>query len=154
MLEVFRGKRPDLTPAQVVGVLVGGVPIVSNLLHVFGVFDLSHEQSQALQDTLTWGGVFAGLLFGSDAVLRSARNHADAKVEAAALAPAPSLAQLGGGEPPVGPIALPTEGDEPRIVHVGDGDGLPTDEEEFAGVGPDDDPGPESRIEPDGEGAP
>lgn len=142
MLKVLSGNRPDITPAQVAATLVAGIPIFANLLHVFGVFDLSHEQAQALQDTITWGGVFAALLMGSDAALRVGRNHADAKVQAAAVSTTgepvrPPAAQLGGegGE-------LPGEGD------LDTGEDLPSDAEEFAGGGPDDDAGPESRIAP------
>lgn len=145
MLKVLSGNRPDITPAQLAATIVAGIPIFANLLHVFGVFDLSHEQSQALQDTITWGGVFAALLMGSDAALRVGRNHADAKVQAAAVSAtgepvAPPAAQLGGegGE-------LPGEGD---IGDIEAGEDLPGDEEEFAGGGPDDDAGPDSRIEP------
>ena len=85
MTSVFRGQRPDITPAQVVGVLVAGVPVVANLLRAFGVYDAGPEQQQALQDAMTWGSVVAGLLFASDAGVRAARNAADAKREAAAL---------------------------------------------------------------------
>lgn len=141
MLKVLSGNRPDITPAQLAATIVAGIPIFANLLHVFGVFDLSHEQAQALQDTITWGGVFAALLMGSDAALRVGRNHADAKVQAAAVSTtgepiAPPASRLGGegGE-------LPGEDDL-------DGEDLPGDAEEFAGGGPDDDHGPESRVEP------
>lgn len=85
MTQIFRGQRPDLTPAQVVGLLVAGIPVIANLLRAFGVYDVSAEQERALTDTLMWAGVLAGLLFASDAGVRAARNAADAKREAAAL---------------------------------------------------------------------
>jgi len=87
MSTILGGTRPDLTPAQLIGVLVAGVPVVANLLRAFGLFDATPEQEQALQDALSWGAVLAGLLFVSDAGLRAARNAADAKRDAAALAP-------------------------------------------------------------------
>lgn len=85
MTGITRGQRPDLTPAQLVGVALAGVPVLATLLRAFGVYDVSLEQQQALQDTVTWGGVLGGVLFASDAGLRAARNHADARRDAAAL---------------------------------------------------------------------
>ena len=85
MTSIFRGQRPDLTPAQVVGLLVAGIPIIANLLRAFGVFDATPDQEQALTDTMTWAGIFAGLLFASDAGVRAARNAADSRRDAAAL---------------------------------------------------------------------
>jgi 4-amino-4-deoxy-L-arabinose transferase-like glycosyltransferase len=93
MTGILRGQRPDLTPAQLVGVALAGVPVIATLLHAFGVYDVSAEQQQALQDTVTWGGVLGGLLFASDAGLRAARNHADARRDAAALS-APTGPQM------------------------------------------------------------
>src|SRR4051812_3980528 len=83
---IFGGKRPDITPAQIAGLLVAGVPAIATLLRVFGVYDLSPDQQKALEDMLTWGGVIAGVLFASDAGLRAARNHADARTAQAAAA--------------------------------------------------------------------
>lgn len=85
MTSIFRGPRPDLTPAQVVGVLVAGIPVIATLLRSFGVYDVSPEQQEALEKAVIWAGVVAGLLFASDAGVRAARNAADAKREAAAL---------------------------------------------------------------------
>jgi hypothetical protein len=85
MTNVLRGKQPDITPAQLVGVVVAGVPVVATLLRAFGVYDVTPDQQHALQDTVTWGGVLGGVLFASDAGLRAARNHADARRHAAAL---------------------------------------------------------------------
>jgi hypothetical protein len=73
------GKRPDITKAQLVGAVVGIVPVLAGLLRAFGVYDMNEEQQQALQEAMTSAAVIAGLLFASDAGIRVARNHADAK---------------------------------------------------------------------------
>jgi hypothetical protein len=120
MTSIFRGQRPDLTPAQVVGVLVAGVPVVATLLRSFGVYDVGPEQQQALQETMTWGSIAAGLLFASDAGVRAARNAADAKRESAALS---------------SPMTPHTGMAEPEIEHfLGDEDGDPADEARFAAL--------------------
>ena len=85
MTNVFSGQRPDITPAQVVGVIIGGVPVAAALLRAFGVYDASPDQEKALMDAVPWAAAIAGLLFASDAGVRAARNAADAKREAAAL---------------------------------------------------------------------
>jgi hypothetical protein len=105
MMLSFFGLRPDVTPAQLTGVLLGGVPAMAGLLRAFGVYELSKEQQQALGDAQRWGAISAVGLFLSDAGLRAARNHADAQVQAASLTPVPSPAQGGvpgaSVEPPV-----------------------------------------------------
>lgn len=78
MLNVFRGVRPDITPAQV----LSGIPIIATLLHAFGIYDLTGEQQDALAKAVEW----AFVLIGGDALLRAARNYADARRDAAALA--------------------------------------------------------------------
>jgi hypothetical protein len=100
MTALVRGQRPDLTPAQAIGVIVGGIPVIASLLRAFGVYEASPEQEQALQNAVTWGVAAAGLLFASDAGLRAARNVADARRDAAALsAPgAPRVAVEGAEE--------------------------------------------------------
>jgi hypothetical protein len=95
MTSIFSGQRPDLTPAQVVAVIVAGIPIIANLFRAFGLYDVSPEQEHALTETMTWAGVLAGLLVASDAGVRSARNVADSRRDAAALSA------------PGGPNALP-----------------------------------------------
>lgn len=130
--------RPDVTPAQKIAGLVAGVPIISNLLSAFGVFTVSPLQQQTLQDTLTWGGVLAGLLIAGDTGLRAARNAAQAKVDAALLTPVepPTSPQ------PVGiPPTYPTGGNGAEVVDQGvdiveDAD-LPSDDEELASPPPD-----------------
>jgi hypothetical protein len=86
MSTVFSGQRPDITPAQVMGVIIGGVPVAAALLRAFGVYDASPQQEQALMDAVPWAAAIAGLLFASDAGVRAARNAAAAKCEAAAFA--------------------------------------------------------------------
>lgn len=95
--KVLGGLRPDVTPAQVVAVLIAGIPILANLLRAFGVFDMGEEQQKALADAVQWGGIAAIGLFLADAGVRSARNVKDGKVQAAAL--------VAGATPPVGPPA-------------------------------------------------
>jgi hypothetical protein len=77
------GTMPDITPPQIVALVIAGIPILATLLRAFGVFDLSLAEQQALSDTLTWAGVFAGTLIGGDAILRTGRNVRKGKVEAA-----------------------------------------------------------------------
>lgn len=112
-MRLFQGLRPDLTPAVVIGLLIAGIPVLSNLLRVYGILDLSPEQEGALADTLKWAAIVAGALFISDAGLRAARNHADAKVQAAAM-----------NVPPAVPVL------DPDVDHLPEA-GLPTDAEEF-----------------------
>lgn len=71
--------RPNITAAQITGLLIMGIPALAQLLHVFGVYDLTLVQQQALEDTLKWVAAVAAVLFVSDAGLRAARNHADAQ---------------------------------------------------------------------------
>lgn len=61
-------KRPDITPAQ----LVGMVPLVAEFAHSFGIFTLSQPQ----QDSLSKLVIGAVGLFVSDAVIRLGRNIA------------------------------------------------------------------------------
>jgi hypothetical protein len=119
MLVSFFGLRPDVTPAQLTGVFLGGVPVVASLLHAFGVYDLSKGQQQALRDAGQWGAVSAVGLFLSDAGLRAARNHADAQVQAASLTPVPSPAQGGWAGASV----------EPPVAGEADGEAIVDDQE-------------------------
>lgn len=70
LLTIFGGNRPDITPAQVLAVVVVLVAVV--------VFKLSEAEALAL------GGLVLALL-GGDAATRVGRNIKDGKVEAAAL---------------------------------------------------------------------
>lgn len=67
-LKVQSAERPNITPAQI----VSGIPILAELAHSFGVFDLSAAQQDSLGKAVTW----AMVLVGSDAVLRVGRNLA------------------------------------------------------------------------------
>lgn len=126
-MSIIRGTKPDITPAQIVALLVAGVPVLSNLLFAFGIYTLSSVQADALTDTLMWGGAFAALLTFSDAAIRNGRNKRDGAVEAAAV-----MAQ---SAPPLTPITMVTG-------HMDmTGEALPTDREEFAE--------PETRMAPD-----
>lgn len=102
---VFKGLRPDITPAQVVGLVAGGIPIAASLLHVFGVFDLSASQTGALNDLVQWAALAAGALFVSDAGLRAGRANASAKVDAAVHL-AHAAPQGGGPEAIAGSVEL------------------------------------------------
>jgi hypothetical protein len=85
MRSAFTGQRPDVTPAQLIGLIVAGVPVLATLLRAFGVYDLSKEQEDALTSAVGWACAFGAVLLASDAGLRAARNAADAKRGAAAL---------------------------------------------------------------------
>ena len=100
MFSIFKGRRPDITAAQVGAVLVAGVPAIATLLTAFGVGDLSAAQQDALSGALTWSAILAGLLVGGDATLRAARNLADAKTDAAAMTAGQGLSPDDGLEDP------------------------------------------------------
>ena len=59
-------KRPDITPAQI----VGAIPVVATLLHAFGVFTLSGPEQDALSNAVN----YALGLVGADAVIRLGRS--------------------------------------------------------------------------------
>ena len=136
MLKIFRGQRPDITPAQI----VSGIPILAELLHSFGVYDLSQAQQDSLAKAATW----ALALIAGDTVLRVGRAHAQSRVDSAAVAaprPAPPAAT---GH--IDDSYLPTDDEEfaapPPSMPVqpteGFTDGLPSDAEEFAAPPPED----------------
>jgi hypothetical protein len=77
------GVRPDVTAAQIVALIIAGIPTIASLLHAFGVFTVTPAEQDSLTKTVEWGGAVAVALVGGDAVLRTGRNHADAKVAAA-----------------------------------------------------------------------
>jgi hypothetical protein len=77
------GNMPDITPPQIAALLVGGIPLIAELLRGFGVYDLSLEQQAALSNVVTWAGVLAAALIGGDALLRVGRNLRRGQVEAA-----------------------------------------------------------------------
>lgn len=160
MAGLLTGLKPDITPAQVIAVVIAGVP---QLLVLFGV-ELSAKQDDALDQLLLLG---LGL-FGADVLLRGARNMATAKIEAAALTPVPAPAQLvaapaAGQHVEATPEHIATTG-AAQLAAGGDSDGVedgPLDDEERAlldelnaGAVPDSEefgegPEPESRVTPD-----
>jgi hypothetical protein len=77
-----QGERPAITPPQIVAMIIAGIPLAAQFLHGFGIYDLSAESQEALNNAVTWAGVFAGSLIGGDAVLRTGRNLRKGKVEA------------------------------------------------------------------------
>lgn len=81
------GNMPDVTKNQIIGLLVGGIPVLGNLLRAFGVIDLSEDQSEALKQTVIWAGGAGGILIAADAYLRSNRAKALASIKAAAFGP-------------------------------------------------------------------
>ena len=86
MFDFLKGRRPDITAAQIGAGLVAGVPGVATLLTAFGVADVNAAQQDALSGAVTWSAVLAAVLIGGDAALRATRNLADAKTNAAAMA--------------------------------------------------------------------
>lgn len=80
------GPRPEITPPQIVAMVLAGVPILAQLLHAFGVYDISVEQTEALSNAVTWAGVLAGALISGDALLRIGRNVRRGNVESALAA--------------------------------------------------------------------
>lgn len=71
MLDIFRGLRPDITPAQI----IAGIPIIAELLHSFNLYTLTAPQQDSLSKAVTWGFV----LIGGDAAIRIGRNVAAAR---------------------------------------------------------------------------
>ena len=80
------GPRPDITPSQIVAMVLAGVPILAQLLRAFGVYDLGPGEQEALSDAITWCGVLAAALIGGDAVVRTGRNLRAGQVESALAA--------------------------------------------------------------------
>lgn len=80
---LVQGPMPDITPPQIVAILIGGIPIIAELLRAFGVYTLGVEQQDALSNVVAWAGVLAGSLIGGDALLRTGRNFRKGQVEAA-----------------------------------------------------------------------
>jgi hypothetical protein len=62
------GRRPDITPAQI----VAAIPVLILLLWALGAFDLSKDEQDGLIKAVEWGFV----LIGADAVIRVGRNVA------------------------------------------------------------------------------
>ena len=97
LLNVFRGPRPDITAAQVIGAIAAAVGPVCQLVGI----GLSPDQLKAVDDLKVIG---LGLI-GADAALRIGRNMREGRVRAAALAIPP--------EPPPAALAAPAFGEAP-----------------------------------------
>jgi hypothetical protein len=67
---VLTGRIPDITPAQVIGILGAVLAVAIS----FGV-DISREQQEAI---LALAAAVAAILFAADAHLRTRRAHAEA----------------------------------------------------------------------------
>jgi hypothetical protein len=98
-----KGPMPDITPPQIIGMALAGIPILAQLLRAFGVYDLSLEEQAALSDAVTWTSVVAGALISSDAILRVGRNLRRGHVESSIV-----QAQIAMGQTP-NPALLPPE---------------------------------------------
>lgn len=93
MFGIFKGLRPDITPAQVIGLAIPGIPVAAKFLEAFGVVTFSVAEQDALKQALEFGSIVAAGLFVGDAHIRNGRSQAAAVRDAAALqaqpAPAP-----------------------------------------------------------------
>jgi hypothetical protein len=58
-------KRPDITPAQI----VGSVPVIAEFVHAFGIYTFSASQVTSLNHALLYGVA----LIGGDALIRVGR---------------------------------------------------------------------------------
>lgn len=110
MLNIFRGGRPDITPAQTTAIIAAG----AQFLRAFGIYDVTPEQQDALNVA---SGLLLAVVLG-DVGIRAARNSADAKVQAAALT-----------APPAHDAATRSDPDLDALIELGED--LPSDEEEF-----------------------
>jgi len=119
-MNIISGQRPDLTPAQ----LVSGIPILAELLHSFGIYNLSVAQQDSLAHAATW----ALALVAGDTILRVGRGVASSRVQAAGIAVGatgmPTLPATPAGPTPPAGDALPQTED------------LPSDAVEFASPPP------------------
>lgn len=128
LLNIFSGHRPDVTPAQVAGFLIGGIPVIANIGHAFGIFEISKEEQDALKQAAEWGVIGGVGLFVADAHIRGKRNEHDATIKSAALTK--------DSAPPAGLDEIVESDDEE----------LPSDEEELASPPGE---GSEATVKPD-----
>ena len=105
MSGLTKGPMPDVTPPQIVGLAIAGIPILAQLLRAFGIYDLDDDQQRALSDTVTWATVAGGALIGGDALLRTGRNLRRGNVEAAVV-----NAQSAAGQTPTTALLPPEKG--------------------------------------------
>lgn len=94
--------RPAITKAQIIGL----VPVVLNVLAVYGIFTPSPAESDALWQLMVAGGA----LFGADALIRVGRNVGDG-LKARAIVAAPAT-------PDPAPAFTFTSGDVQKLVEA------------------------------------
>lgn len=116
---MLKGQRPDLTPAQLVGV---GLLVLYVLLVV--AFGLTGDAKDAIEDLR----LVALALIGGDALIRVGRNYAEGQTVAAAVST--GVAGVAIDSP-----SLPAFIGDPEVEDV-PVDDLPSDEEEFAAPPP------------------
>lgn len=75
--------RPDLTPAQVIGVAVAGIPILASITQAFGIWTATPAELDSLNQAGQWAIATSGVLFIGDAAIRVGRNVAQGRVDAA-----------------------------------------------------------------------
>lgn len=68
-------ETPDLTKAQKIAGLIAGIPLIVNFLSAIGMFELSNEGQEALEEMLTWAVAFASGLTIADAGIRIGRAN-------------------------------------------------------------------------------
>ena len=105
MSGLTKGTMPDVTPPQIIGLGIAGIPILAQLLRAFGIYDLDEQQQAALSDAVTWATVAGGALIGGDALLRTGRNLRRGNVEAAVV-----NAQVANGQTPNSVLLPPEKG--------------------------------------------
>jgi len=113
MSGLTKGPMPDVTPPQVIGLAIAGIPILAQLLRAFGIYDLSIEAQAALSDAVTWATVAGGALIGGDALLRTGRNLRRGNVESSIV-----QAQIAMGQTP-NAVLLPPEKGAPATPAAG-----------------------------------
>jgi hypothetical protein len=96
---------PDVTPPQIIGLAIAGIPILAQLLRAFGIYDLSVEAQAAMSDAVTWATVAGGALIGGDALLRTGRNLRRGNVESSIV-----QAQIAMGQVPNAVLLPPEKG--------------------------------------------
>jgi hypothetical protein len=120
-MNIITGQRPDLTPAQ----LVSGIPILAELLHSFGIYNLSVSQQDSLAHAATW----ALALVAGDTILRVGRGVASSRVQAAGIV-------AGAGTMPVLPLTPAADPAAPAGDALPQTEDVPSDAEEFAAPPP------------------
>lgn len=140
IIRAFEGDRPDITPAQVPG-LIAAIAVV---LNVFGVYHLNDQQTAALIGLVV---VVVGL-FGADAKIRGDRNKADGTIVSAGILKNGTSSAAPTFTTPLSPISAVAGQTLPPIGGLEDE--LPDDAVEFASPPPSDDEIAEASPPPPG----